>query len=198
MRAVGSTSAACLALLAACSASDADSGGPAELPPADTSWQRDTGTFPIDTAGDSGDPDEAPEHVLVHTELGAWALGGPSQDPTSMTGGVDIVETIDGGTTCAERWALVGARAEVDCPGCTFTFSVEHTLVSSDAGACRAAELPTDGETRSLGYDGDTVWWDWYDTGVWVPVWAAEEGELPSELLVQWEWTAGVVLEDEP
>lgn len=186
--------------LAACTGTGDDT-GPVTLPPDDTSgWREDTGTFPFDTA-DTGPTDEVPEHLLTLRQAGTWRLGGASGDPSSVTGDLVVTEILDGdeeAPACAQTWALVGTRADTDCPGCTWTFVVEHTLVTSE-GACRTPELPEDGEARTLGYaDAEgTIWWDWYDSGTWVPLWEAESGESPDEIVFSWETTVGVAVDDE-
>ncbi|MES2644467.1 MAG: hypothetical protein V4850_33580 [Myxococcota bacterium] len=176
--------------------------GTAELPPLDTSgWHEDTGSFPFDSAGDTAPIDEAPAHWLTMRQAGTWTLGGAEADPTSMTGLLVVTELLDAdeeAPACVETWALVGARAETDCAGCAFTFAVEHTRVATE-GACRTPELPDTGDLRTLGYaqaEG-RVWWDWYDTGVWVPLWDAEAGTLPGELVFIWEAVIGVAVEEE-
>lgn len=187
-----------LPVLAACTAGDADSALPG-LPPEDTSgWVQDTGTFPIDTT-DTGEGDETPAHWLTLRQTGTWTLGGDLDDPSSMTGTLDVTELFDGNEkepSCAQSWALVGTRAEVDCDGC-FTFDVEHTLLLSE-GECVTPELPEDAEVRALGWEESaaTVWWDWYDTGVWVPLWATTDGKLPGEIELSWEEVVGAEGED--
>ena len=177
----------------------ADDTGAAELPPADSGgWREDTGTFPFDTS-DSGGGDETPPHLLTARQEGSWVLGGPSADPNSVTGTLVITEVLDGDTlapACSETWALVGARAEADCPGCDYTFVVQHTQTALE-GACRMPERPADGEERALGYGDGVIWWDWYDTGVWVPLWDATLNDTRDELAFQWETTVGVEVEEE-
>lgn len=176
--------------------------GLAALPALDTSgWREDTGTFPFDSAQDTAPIDEAPAHWLTMRQAGTWALGGTPADPSSMTGTLFVTELLDGdleAPACEETWALVGSRAAVDCDGCAYTFAVEHTRVAT-AGACRTPELPATGDLRTLGYaDAEgRIWWDWYDTGVWVPLWDAEAGELPGELAFGWEAVVGVGVEEE-
>lgn len=188
-----------LLLLAACTGAGDDS-GTVGLPPEDTSgWVEDTGTFPIDS-GDTAVDDEAPPHLLALRQAGVWTLGGDPDDPSSMTGTLTITEVLDGDAenpTCLQEWAMVGARAEEGCDGC-FTFTVEHTQLFAE-GACRAPELPDDGEVRALGLEeaAATIWWDWYDTGAWVPLWETAPGELPGEIAFSWEVTVGIEGEDE-
>ena len=52
---------------------------------------------------------------------------------------------------------------------------------------------------RALGYSAaeGRIWWDWYDTGVWVPLWDAERGESADELVFSWETELGVTGEEE-
>lgn len=186
-----------LFLLVACTSAAGDS-AVVGLPPEDTSpFVEDTGTFPIDTS-DTGAGDSAPPHWLGVRQEGTWTFGGDVGDPSSMTGTLTVTEVLDGDTlapTCVEEWALVGERAEEDCEGCV-TFVVGHTLVSADGG-CRQPELPEDGEERALGWDGETVWWDWHDTGVWVPLWSGVDGKVEGEIVFEWEATIGVEGEDD-
>lgn len=192
--------AALSAALPACAPAEEDS-GPVELPAEDTSaWREDTGTFPFDTA-DTAAGDETPAHLLTVTHAARWTLGGFSDDPSSVTGELVVTELLDGVAeppACLATYALVGERADEDCPGCSYTFRVLHTLVSTE-GTCRSPERPVDGEDRALGHaeaEG-VVWWDWYDTGVWVPLWESVPGELPGEIVLTWETTLGVAVEDE-
>jgi hypothetical protein len=186
-----------LALLAACAPAAEDT-GPVRLPPEDTSvFREDTGTFPFDTS-DTGVTDEVPAHLLTIRHGGAWLLGGDRGDPTSVTGTLVVTEVLDGADetpACTETFALVGERADADCAGCTATFRVLHTLVAG-AGTCRSPERPEDTEERTLGYDAGAVWWDWYDTGVWVPLWEVEPGDTSDEIVFTWETTMGVIVED--
>jgi hypothetical protein len=184
--------------MSGCTSGREDSASPG-LPPEDTSgWVQDTGTFPIDTS-DSGGGDETPPHWLTLRQAGSWTLAGDLDDPSSMTGTLEVTELFDGEEeepACTQDWALVGARAEEGCDAC-FTFEVEHTLLTSD-GECRTPELPEDAEVRALGWEqaADTVWWDWYDSGVWVPLWATTDGKVPGDLEFSWEEIVGVEGED--
>ena len=186
---------------AACTASEGDT-GPVTLPPLETGTPReDSGTFPFDTSADTAPTDESPPHTLTLSQAGTWTLGGASGDPSSMTGTLVVTELLDGDTeapACLETWALVGTRAATDCDGCAYTFAVEHTRVTTE-GACRTPELPETGDVRALGYSAaeGRIWWDWYDTGVWVPLWDAERGESADELVFSWETELGVTGEEE-
>ena len=184
---------------AGCTAAAGDT-GPAELPPEDTSgWREDTGTFPFDSTGDTAPIDEAPTHWLTMRQEGTWTLGGSASDPTSMTGTLLVTELLDADLlepACLETWALVGTRAETDCDGCDYTFTVEHTRVTTE-GECRTPELPESGDVRVLGSTGDEILWDWYDTGVWVPLWEAGPGTFSDEIDFEWEVIAGVTGDDE-
>ncbi len=192
--------ASIFALLTACGAPAEDT-GPVELPPEDTSgWREDTGTFPFDTS-DTGTLDETPAHWLTFRQAGTLLLGGAIADPSSVTGTLVITELLDGdeeAPACEQTWALVGERAPVDCDGCAYTFDVLHTRVEA-TGGCRAPELPDDGEERTLGYaTGEgRIYWDWYETGVWVPLWDAGPGETPDAIAIAWETTVGVEVEEE-
>jgi len=116
-----------------------------------------------------------------------------------MTGELVVTELLDGdeeAPACAERWSLVGLAAERVCDGCDLSFEIEHTRVETE-GSCRGADLPEDGDVRVLGYDGTRIWWDYGDTGVWVPLYDAGEGEDIDTLVFVWETTVAVVVEEE-
>ncbi|MFZ5481782.1 MAG: hypothetical protein ACOZNI_33785 [Myxococcota bacterium] len=160
-------------------------------------FREDSGTFPIDTAlaTDTGD-DDTPDHWLTMRQSGVWAIAG---DGASMTGELVVVELLDGDEAepaCTATWALVGLPADAGCEGCELTFDVEHTRVEGE-GDCRGADLPEDGDVRTLGYDGATLWWDYGGTGVWVPLYDAEPGEEADTIAFSWEATAAVVVEEE-
>mgnify|MGYP003341005463 CR=1 FL=1 len=101
--------------------------------------------------------------MLFRSQAGSWTLAGDLDDPSSMTGTLEVTELFDGEEeepACTQDWALVGARAEEGCDAC-FTFEVEHTLLTSD-GECRTPELPEDAEVRALGWERATD----FDTGL--------------------------------
>ena len=53
-------------------------------------------------------------------------------------------------------------------------FAVTHTLVEGDPTACWDPDTPSDGSVFTLGLSGETIVFDYYDSGVWLPWYAAE------------------------
>lgn len=194
--------AALLLGLAACAGGEGDSGA-AELPPADSvPWPDDTvpDTFYVDTSlGETGG-DTEPAHTLTIRYEGAWSLtpaGGPY---AAMTGALVLTELLDGDEeepACAAEFSLTGQAVEEGCDSCVATFAVRHYLAAGDAEACRDPERPEDGDTWTLGWSRAerTVYLDLQGSGVWIPWFEAEE--LDDELLLSWEATLGVAVDEE-
>lgn len=186
----------------------------------------DTG-FPIFPVEDTGDAlgDEQPEHELWILQEGSWQLepaGGPYE---RMTGSLRLRERIDGdfqadtgdsalppadsgrGDTgedaaepiegCDVRYALAGELVEPGCVGCTFSFAVEHELLSGEPADCLEPDAPSAGALRVLGYHpaSQTLQLDYGGTGVWIPWYGAVQAG--DEILFEWSSTTGVAVDEE-
>ena len=137
-------------------------------------------------------------------------MGGPYTD---MIGTMTVEESILGGETiCNAEFSLTGTVSKTDCDHCAEAFEVLFYMVSqgeldeygeqvlnedgaavSGLGMCQFPDLPQDGETWRLGFaevDG-ALFWDYYDSGVWVPLYDAEE--LHDEVTFEYETTVGFV-----
>lgn len=196
-----------LLFLAACSGGGDDT-GPAELPPEDTAGLPDDtvpDTFFVDTSYGETGFDGDPQHLVTLRYDGRWVMtpaGGPY---TAMTGTLELTEVLDGAEdapTCVMAWSLTGEVAEVDCDGCLVAFEVLHYTVDGEKDekgleeTCYDPERPEDGDTWRLGYHraDRAVLRDWEETGVWIPWFDAEE--VDDTLILSWEATVGVAIED--
>jgi hypothetical protein len=200
-----------------CSSEGGDS-GTASLPPdsASGSDNPDTGQgfFDVDT-GPSGDTglNEEPPYELRISHTGTWErspLGGPYTD---MIGTMSVTESILGGATiCNAEFSLTGTVSKTECDHCDEAFDVFFYLVSqgelddygeqvlnkdgvavAGLGMCQFPDIPLDGDTWRLGFapvDG-SLFWDYYDSGIWVPLYDAEE--LHDEVTFEYETTVGFV-----
>lgn len=173
----------------------------------------DTDVFPVDT-GYYRPPDtaqvtlgdEVPDHVILLEQTGTWSLspaGGPFD---TLIGTLNARELLDGALPstadtarqleCDATWALQGTPAPAGngCPSCGHVWDVQFTLsatTATDPSACHDPDLPADGDTWRLGYGGQTVWFDFYGTGAWVPWWSASQNGN----IVTIDWTRELAID---
>lgn len=187
-------------LLLGCAGEGGDSSEP-ELPPDSEPLPFDStpDTFLVDTSlTDSGFTGE-PANLLTITYTGAWQMtprGGPY---TNMTGSLLLTEVLDGNDlepVCTLEFALTGEESEESCADCTATFEVLHYLVTGEDPLCSDPDRPTDGAIWRLGWirSEESIEYDWQGTGVWIPWFEAEQ--TGDDLLLSWEVTVGVGVED--
>ena len=198
--------------------SNAEDSGTATLPPDSGagSDNPDTGKgfFSVDT-GPSGDTglNESPPFELKITHTGLWERSPLSGPYTDMIGTMSVEEKVLGGDTlCQVEFSLTGTVSESKCNHCGEAFDILFYMISegeldaegepiltedgqvmSGRSSCQFPELPNDGDIWRMGFaevDG-AVFWDYYDSGAWVPLYAAQE--LHDEITYSYETTVGFV-----
>ena len=141
-------------------------------------------TFIYDTSsggfetGQIGTSDQTPAHWVTSRESGRVTVtprGGPY---TELAGTLSIIEVLDDLTeapTCSLSWGLTGTAVDTACPTCTVAFDVLFYLNDGDPTLCETPDIPSDGEVRTFGWseEEELVYFDWYDTGAWVPWYSA-------------------------
>jgi hypothetical protein len=189
-------------LVGACGGEAGDSA--AVLPPAETGEtgsdaDDSAGTFPFDTSGDSASSDDVPSHWLTMREAGLWV---PEDDGSGVIHGVsgqlEAREVVDGdeeAPACDWVWTFVGTAADSSCDDCDYTMDVTFTRDDTlSTGACRDPELPATDEQWRLGYAAAeaTIWFDYYGTGVWVPLY---DVTVDSELGITFSWERTIAVD---
>lgn len=137
--------------------------------------------------------DEAPPQMLQLVHTGIWNLSPIAGPYTSLYGELNIQERIDGGILfpyCDFDFAVTGYKVETLCPTCDFGFSIEFFVqepepvpeeeeieipdgipIAVSIEECFTPELPEHQETRTLAYsiDEQMLYFDYFNTGIWVP-----------------------------
>ena len=200
--------------VSACTGKSNDTGVPETLPEdtADTT-PSDTIDWNVEDTGlNGGYGNEEPPFELDLMHEGLWELlplGGPF---TSMVGEMHVTELLDGNKTtpwCDVTFSLTGQAIDEPCDTCDFGFIILFYLIEEGTGKdnkgnktgtlndCRSPDLPTDGETRILGYSDldSTIYYNYQDSDIWIPWYDASE--LHDEVNFAWEATMGFVGEEE-
>ena len=208
-------------LTVGCKDNSGDSNTEATLPPEDDSpGSYDTGLWNSTDSGFGGNYNEEPPYLLTIQHTGNWTMSPITGPYTSMTGQLEIIEYLDGNEEniwCRAVFALTGqASKDTDtCEDCDFTFDILFFLYEEGAGKdkedddddddpevggldkCRTPDLPGGSETRTMGFirDVDTIYYNYYDSGIWLPWYDAEQAG--NDLTLSWTADVGFAGEEE-
>lgn len=187
-----------LLTLNACSGKTEDSSSSVGLPDETAEIEDsplDSGIFLVDTAG-GGLSDDVPAHTLTLTQEGNWELSPRGGPWTALTGGLEILELLDGDEeipACEATYALTGEATDTPgCDTCDAVFAVTFYLSDGDPAACSDPDLPLADEVRTLGWSSvdETIYFDYFDTGVWLPWYEGVEDEDT----VTFSWTTELAI----
>lgn len=156
--------------------------------------------FPTPMASSPQEPpppsNPEPSHTLLMQESGTWVMSPTGGPYDAMSGTLLIEQLLDGkgDPICSLTFSLTGAKAGFQCPGCSYTYFIQHVLVEGDPEPCSGAELPQDGDSRVLGYSSEDrlIYYNYNDTGIWLPWYDASR--LGDEVSFMWESSMGYAL----
>lgn len=187
-----------LLLLYACAEEPVDTAGGGSLPEetGELEVRYDTSTYRIETGALEDTGDQTPEVVLQMVQEGDWTLGPAGGPWTELSGLLAVTETYEetGRENCASVYALTGTAVDDRCDTCTDAFEVSFAPSEGNPAPCRDSDLPELYEERVLGWapDEQTIYWNYYDSGAWVPWYDATlEGDT-----LHVRWAAEVGLEE--
>lgn len=178
-----------------CTSEPVDTAGTGELP-AETgeyTFVYDTSTYVIDTGALVDTANSAPDTIITMVQTGTWNLSPPGGPYTTVSGTFSALETMeDGAVGCNVTFAVEGTVTDEGCPGCTQGLEIHYNTLDGNGAPCRDRDLPEPGDDRTFGValDEATLYWDYYDTGAWLPWYdLSQEGDT---LTVSWRAELGL------
>lgn len=185
--------------ITATACSDAPESTPTPSLPPDTTSPTPEATALPDPIGEPIEPSNpSPRDTVTFLDQGSWTMSPTGGPYDAMSGVLEMGEYINGSEepSCLLTYALTGAKVSTSCPGCNYTFRIQHVLVEGAPDECQRTDYPEDGIYLIFGYSSETriIYYDYADTGYWLPWYdALRQGD---EITFEWSTTYGTELDD--
>ena len=179
--------------LIACEPKEAGASGPVPEDTAAVVVTWDTSPVAVETGSmDTGDASPTVTITAVHT--GTWNLSPAGGPYTSVDGTIAVLETRSDGERheCDFSYSVEGDAVTDLCDDCTEAYRVSFAFESGNANACSDPDLPALNDRLTFAWSPQegVLYWDYEDTGAWVPWYVVTRAN--NAFCLSWTATWGV------